>query len=123
MNFVAKILFLLSLPMPDLNDLYHPVEEMFRELLGAENMTKLNSSKNAAILLRDSVYFSYFTSSEKCYDHPYKNSGFLVRFNAALSIPGRNNSGPALFIPVVLDEGKFGCITLHSTRTLGTILR
>ena len=72
------------------------------------------------ILLKGRVCFSYFITYEGFYDQPYKNLGLLVRYNAALSIPRRNNSAPALIFPVVLEDGKLGCITIQSTRTLRT---
>ena len=119
-EFLAKILFLLSLPTPDLSHPNHSVEKMFRDLFGYENMRKLNSSENACILLKGLVCFSYFTTFEKFYDHPYKSLGVLVRLHAALSIPRRKNSEPTLIIPVVLDDGKLSSITVQLTRTLRT---
>ena len=65
-------------------------------------MEKLKSTGNTGILLEGRVCFSYFTTFEGFYDQPYKNLDELIRLNAALSIPRRTNSAPALFIPVVL---------------------
>ena len=114
-EFVAKILVLLSLPSLSLDTPNCLAGDLLQSLLGVENMMKLEDASNTRILLQGRICFSYFTAYEGFYKEPLQNLRVLVRMNAALSIPVHMKSKSGLFIPIVLKNGKLGCIVIQAT--------
>ncbi len=111
-EFVAKILFLLSIPNPDLLVPYYPIKDFLKNLIGLVNWDKLRKSRCGKQLLGARVCFSYFSTFEHIGGKPDPNIGSLVLLNAAISL-GKCFKGLDMHIPLVLKDGKLSSINVQ----------
>jgi hypothetical protein len=114
-EFGARIIFLLALDTITLKQPFCTVRSFLRNLIGG----KLNELENKArndqqlrSILNGFISFSHFAKAHKICENPLVNIGVLVNLNAALSTP-QNFQGVDTVIPVVLDNGRLGCINVQ----------
>jgi hypothetical protein len=119
-EFCARILFLLCLPLPNVNKPFSSVRSLFQNLLGEKNLAVLEKNDSARKLMGGNVCFGYFIISEDS-DDPFGTIALLICMNAALFMP-KDFRGVDIVLPVVLKTGEFGGIYIKVQNLKGKLV-
>jgi hypothetical protein len=122
-GFVSRVIFLLALDGIDPFRPILPLRSFLGSLIGDKFKIleeKAVTDTNLRLLINAYVCFSHFAKFHQLCEDPLRNIGLLVNLNAALCAPS-NSAGIDFVIPIVLENGKLGCINVQ-TKSLTSML-
>jgi hypothetical protein len=128
-ELVSRIILLLALDGINSFQPVVPLRSFLKNLMGdglSELEVKANEDPNLLRILNGHVSFSHFARVHNLCELPLGNIGILVSLNAALcAVP--NYPGIDNLIPVILEDGELGCVSVqvksHASRLCPSDIR